>query len=283
MFTPLLGALGALAILIYKLYGRQEHKQGVQVFVSFLAAAWLIFELITLPSEKSFVYLAAESLAHLPPDKVVNISSFYDNGRVERKSSRILCSHPLRPAEMQSNSCGGGGCVSLASIDFHPPKTCGYVEHEECEGNPIEKVRRFILTSYTPYYPSNETTSDQYIPNFNWPAHGRVIQNFGDGNDGINIALKEGTTIKAVASGEVFYAGAELKPYGNMILIRHEEGYVTAYAHNKDLLVRKGDKVKQGQAIASSGRTGNVKSSQLHFELRRRQTPIDPMLYLSGG
>jgi murein DD-endopeptidase MepM/ murein hydrolase activator NlpD len=120
-------------------------------------------------------------------------------------------------------------------------------------------------------------------PEFRWPARGRVIQGFtSGGNDGINIAVPEGTQVKAAESGEVAYAGSELKGYGNMVLIRHAGGYVTAYAHNGALEVRKGDKVKRGQTIAKSGQTGNVSSPQLHFELRKGQTPIDPTRYLAG-
>lgn len=120
-------------------------------------------------------------------------------------------------------------------------------------------------------------------PEFRWPARGRVIQGFtSGGNDGINIAVPEGTQVKAAESGEVAYAGSELKGYGNMVLIRHAGGFVTAYAHNGALEVRKGDKVKRGQTIAKSGQTGNVSSPQLHFELRKGQTPIDPTRYLAG-
>ena len=119
-------------------------------------------------------------------------------------------------------------------------------------------------------------------PRFLWPAKGRIIKGFSSGgNDGINIALKEGAIIKAAAGGEVAYAGADLKIYGNMILIRHENGYVTAYAHNKDLLVQRGHNVGRGQTIARSGHTGHVKTSQLHFELRKGQTPLDPRIFLN--
>ena len=120
-------------------------------------------------------------------------------------------------------------------------------------------------------------------PEFRWPARGRVIQSFKAGaNDGINIALPEGTSIKAAEGGTVAYAGSELKGYGNMVLIRHPNGYVSAYANNGDLQVKRGDKVTRGQTIAKSGQTGNVASPQLHFELRKGATPVDPTGYLAG-
>lgn len=119
---------------------------------------------------------------------------------------------------------------------------------------------------------------------FRWPARGRVIAGFGanGGNEGINIALPEGTPVKAAESGVVTYAGSEVKGYGNLILIRHDNGYVTAYAHNASISVKRGDQVKRGQVIGTSGQTGNVTSPQLHFEIRKGATPVDPMKYLGG-
>ena len=125
-------------------------------------------------------------------------------------------------------------------------------------------------------------------PTFRWPAKGRIIAGFGpktngQQNDGINLALPEGTPVRAAEDGVVAYAGNELKGYGNLILVRHNNGYVTAYAHAKELLVKRGDPIKRGQVIARSGQTGNVDAPQLHFEIRKGPTPLDPMPMLSGG
>ena len=122
---------------------------------------------------------------------------------------------------------------------------------------------------------------------FRWPARGHILKSFGEKggekSDGINIALPEGTPIKAAENGVVAYAGNELKGYGNLVLVRHDNGFVSAYANNSELKVKKGDSVKRGQVIAASGQTGNVSSPQLHFELRRGSTPVDPMGFLSGN
>jgi murein DD-endopeptidase MepM/ murein hydrolase activator NlpD len=121
------------------------------------------------------------------------------------------------------------------------------------------------------------------LPEFRWPARGRIIQGFkAGGNDGINIAVPEGTSVKAAESGIVAYAGSELKGYGNLILIRHPNGFVSAYANNGELDVKRGDNVKRGQIIAKSGQSGNVSSPQLHFELRKGSTPVDPTSFLAG-
>lgn len=123
---------------------------------------------------------------------------------------------------------------------------------------------------------------------FRWPARGRIIAGFGrkssgEQNDGINIALPEGTPIKAAEGGVVIYAGNELSGFGNLLLIRHDNGWVTAYAHNKDLLVGRGATVKRGQVIAYAGATGSVTQPQLHFELRKGSQPVDPLPHLSGA
>jgi murein DD-endopeptidase MepM/ murein hydrolase activator NlpD len=131
-------------------------------------------------------------------------------------------------------------------------------------------------------------TADSDAPGFRWPVRGRVIQAFGPKpnglqNDGINLAVPEGTPVKAADDGVVAYAGNELKGYGNLVLVRHANGFVTAYAHASDILVKRGDTVKRGQVIAHSGQTGNVTSPQLHFEIRKGATPVDPAQYLSGA
>jgi murein DD-endopeptidase MepM/ murein hydrolase activator NlpD len=126
------------------------------------------------------------------------------------------------------------------------------------------------------------------LPSFRWPVRGRIIAAFGPKpnglqNDGINLAVPEGTPIKAAEDGVVAYAGNELKGYGNLVLVRHANGFVTAYAHASDILVKRGESVKRGQVIAHSGETGNVTSPQLHFEIRKGATPVDPAQYLSGA
>jgi murein DD-endopeptidase MepM/ murein hydrolase activator NlpD len=122
---------------------------------------------------------------------------------------------------------------------------------------------------------------------FRWPVRGRIIQGFGPKasggqNDGINVSVPEGTPIKAAEDGVVAYAGSELKGYGNLVLVRHSNGFVTAYAHASELNVKKGETVKRGQVIGKAGSTGNVTGPQLHFEVRKGATPVDPAQYLGG-
>ena len=121
---------------------------------------------------------------------------------------------------------------------------------------------------------------------FRWPVKGRIISPFGtraDGghNDGIDVAVPQGTSVQAAENGVVAYAGNELKGYGNLVLIRHANNWVSAYAHNQELLVKRGDKVKRGQIIAKAGATGSVSQPLVHFELRKGSRPVDPTKYMS--
>ncbi|MBM3485180.1 MAG: M23 family metallopeptidase, partial [Alphaproteobacteria bacterium] len=123
---------------------------------------------------------------------------------------------------------------------------------------------------------------------FAWPVRGKVVLGYGPQtgglrNDGINIAAPRGTRVRAADAGVVAYAGNELRGFGNLIVIRHADGWMTAYAHNEALNVQKGDAVRRGQTIARVGQTGNVTAPQLHFEVRRGQRPIDPMPYMAGA
>jgi murein DD-endopeptidase MepM/ murein hydrolase activator NlpD len=126
------------------------------------------------------------------------------------------------------------------------------------------------------------------LPTFRWPVRGKVITSYGaktngKSNDGINLAVPEGTPVKAAEDGVVAYSGNELKGYGNLVLVRHANGYVTAYAHASELLVKRGDTIKRGQVIAKSGQSGEVGSPQLHFEIRKGSTPVDPLQFLNGA
>jgi murein DD-endopeptidase MepM/ murein hydrolase activator NlpD len=132
----------------------------------------------------------------------------------------------------------------------------------------------------------SETTSA--LPSFRWPVRGKVITGYGaktngKANDGINLAVPEGTPVKAAEDGVVAYSGNELKGYGNLILVRHSNGYVTAYAHASELLVKRGDTIKRGQIIAKSGQSGEASSPQLHFEIRKGSSPVDPLQFLNGA
>jgi len=132
----------------------------------------------------------------------------------------------------------------------------------------------------------NSSLAKINTPKFLWPVAGRIIVSFGPRkngfyNDGINIAAKHGTSVRAVGKGIVAYVGNQLQGFGNLLLIRHPEGWMSAYAHSSIVLVRRGSAVQRGQVIAEIGQTGNVGRPQLHFELRRGDKAVDPRQFLT--
>ena len=116
---------------------------------------------------------------------------------------------------------------------------------------------------------------------FRWPIEGEVVTEFGPAdrgvhNDGVNIAAPEGTVVRAAARGRVAFVGRDIKSFGTLILVKHDGGVITAYAHLGEVLVAEGDVIEVGQQIATVGQTGKVTSPQLHFEIRKARKPIDP-------
>ncbi len=118
--------------------------------------------------------------------------------------------------------------------------------------------------------------------NWRWPAPGKLVENFGAGNKGINIAGEEGQAIQAAAPGRVVYSGSGLVGLGQLLIIKHNNSFLSAYAHNKTLLVKEGDQVSAGQRIAEMGRTG-AERVMLHFQIRKDGKPVDPLQYLPGA
>ncbi|HTQ33609.1 MAG TPA: LysM peptidoglycan-binding domain-containing M23 family metallopeptidase [Stellaceae bacterium] len=121
---------------------------------------------------------------------------------------------------------------------------------------------------------------------FPWPVRGRVLANYGNmpgggHNDGINIAAPRGTPVRSIDAGTVAYAGNEVKGYGNIVLIRHANGWISAYAHLEDVTVKQGETISAGEVIAKVGNSGGVQQPQLHFELRRGKRPVDPKEFLA--
>lgn len=260
MLSPLLIGLITLLVLVCRLYGRPQRKDFVQISV--IAGFMVALNTVSMAGGPiSDIAFATEPLSPRP---------------AHAQQDLLYCDEPITTAEKNSLGCSGG-CVSDPSIK--PENVCHDAGQKECIGSLKQKIQRIsaIFRARRSAYRVDDSNFK-----INWPARGRIIQEFANGGDGINIALAEGTQVKAVEEGEVAFAGGELKGYGKMILIRHPNGYVSAYAHNSELKVVRGDKVMRGQVIALSGQTGNVGSPQLHFELRKGSTPVDPAFYLAG-
>ena len=158
------------------------------------------------------------------------------------------------------------------------------VEQETASGITPAKTTKIYRTSYQKDYISAKPKKDRKNK-FAWPVKGNIISNYGPiakgrNNDGINIKAPRGTPVKAADDGIVAYAGNELKGFGNLILIKHYDGWVTAYAHTESMNVKKGQKVLKGTTIAKVGTSGGVSTPQLHFETRAGKKAYNPKAYL---
>jgi murein DD-endopeptidase MepM/ murein hydrolase activator NlpD len=154
------------------------------------------------------------------------------------------------------------------------------------EVNPAQSTPKLVEPVATANKPLVQPKSEPKLSGaekFRWPVSGRVITDFGNSKGtGINIEAPEGAAVRAAENGQVIYVGSGVEGYGNLVLIRHPNGYVSAYAHLKDMSVAKGDVVNRGDNIGSAGMTGGVSRPQLHFELRKGATPVDPIPLLAS-
>ncbi|MEM0906605.1 MAG: peptidoglycan DD-metalloendopeptidase family protein [Pseudomonadota bacterium] len=183
---------------------------------------------------------------------------------------------------------------SATQVAALSPRVAAPVTDAPAATTPPQAVQPGAPATPTAIAPKTETIEQASAPSassasgFRWPVRGRIIAGFGkqaDGgrNDGINLAVPAGTPVRAAEAGKVIYAGNELEGYGNLILVQHSGDWVSAYAHNESLDVARGDRVERGQPIARAGQSGSVDQPQLHFELRKKSKPVDPLPHLSGA
>lgn len=197
-------------------------------------------------------------------------------------SSAVASSQPA-PAPAPAPVAAAPAAPQIAAAPVSKPVVTAAAEPQQKAR--IATETKEIEEAQSPVKAADATNA---LPTFRWPVRGRVITTYGaktngKQNDGINVAVPEGTPIKAAEDGVVAYSGNELKGYGNLILVRHSNGYVTAYAHASELMVKRGDTIKRGQIIAKSGQSGEVGSPQLHFEIRKGSSPVDPLQFLNGA
>ena len=193
---------------------------------------------------------------------------------VPAKAAALAPAAP-QPAVALQPAAGSAPTTKIAAVTAETQQKARLAQTTSADDTPLET-------------PVKATEATGALPTFRWPVRGKVITSYGaktngKANDGINLAVPEGTPVKAAEDGVVAYSGNELKGYGNLVLVRHSNGYVTAYAHASELLVKRGDPIKRGQVIAKSGQSGEVGSPQLHFEIRKGSTPVDPLQFLNGA
>jgi murein DD-endopeptidase MepM/ murein hydrolase activator NlpD len=209
-------------------------------------------------------------------------------------STQIASSAPSATPSYSGSSASSGGYLKAPSAPSQPaPKQTASAEPRIIPGVPSIPVEG---KSKPPVQQASTSAAvdDMIEPpsangtTFRWPVRGRIISGYGakpngQRNDGINLAVPEGTTVKAAEAGTVIYAGNELEGYGKLVLIRHNDDWVSAYAHNSDITVKRGDTVRRGQTVATAGMSGSVTSPQVHFELRKKAKPVNPLDYLAGA
>lgn len=248
-------------------------------------------QVLQLPQRRTHIVAKGDTLYGISRKYNVDITSLSRlNGLSEPYALNVGQAIAL-PASLNDNNgritennSSHGGSSSYTSYSLKknasPQKTATALKDKSAT-----KAKKAKTTSKTISKTSSQRVSVYRKSKFIWPVKGTVVSGFGTvgkgrKNDGINIKAATGTNVKAADKGVVAYAGNELKGFGNLILIKHSDGYITAYAHNQHLYVKKGQKVLRGEKIATVGSTGSVNSPQLHFEVRAGKKAVNPRTYL---
>jgi murein DD-endopeptidase MepM/ murein hydrolase activator NlpD len=220
---------------------------------------------LRLPTKQYHIVRRGESLYSIARQYNVDVTSLSRVNNLQTPYSLSPGQKLLLPASV-SSAAGSATAASSKTTANAAQNTSKQTSYQR----PAE--------SYTPPASTRKTK-------FMWPVNGTVVSGFGNlgsgrKNDGINIKAALGTAVKAADSGTVAYAGNELKGFGNLILIKHSDGWITAYAHCDRLFVKKGQKVARGEKIATVGSSGSVTTPQLHFEVRAGKKAVNPRAYL---
>lgn len=240
-----------------------------------------------LPPTGGYKVQPGDSLAKIARENGVSVAAL--------KAANGLSNENIRIGQTLSMPGAGTDNVKTASVPAREAAAVRQVETASVKPEPYKAP----AAATVPATPATASVSDiekkadmasvapesTGIGKYRWPVRGAVINNFGDNvegsrNDGINISVPEGTPIKAAENGVVIYAGNGLKQLGNTVLVRHDDGKVTVYGNAANLDVQRGQKVQRGQTIATSGMTGSAKRPQVHFEVRKDATPVNPSGFL---
>ena len=224
-------------------------------------------QILNLPAKQYHTVQRGDTLYSISKQYNVDITSLSRVNNLQTPYSLNVGDKLVLPASVGSVTPSSYGTAQTSSPDAYPT----------------------VKTAYTPA--KSAPLTDSYVApkarktKFDWPVKGTIISGYGNlgsgrKNDGINIKAALGTNVKAADSGTIAYAGNELKGFGNLILIKHSDGWITAYAHNDRLFVKKGQKVSRGEKIATVGSTGSVTTPQLHFEVRSGKKAVNPRPYL---
>lgn len=232
-----------------------------------------------------------------PNDSVISVATRYDVSEFAvRRMNNIGPHDAIHAGDVLRIPPGSDRTRELVLSEVSSPKIyatprdADYVEEHPLAAPSPARVARAAPQHVAAPAVRKEEDQVSYAPpsgdtRFAWPLSGHVISSFGtnngERNDGIDIAAGEGAPVHAAAAGIVTYAGNELRQYGNLIIIKHSDSYITVYAHEASIGVKKGDSVSQGQVIGTAGSTGGVAQTELHFEVRYQTKPVNPRPLLS--
>jgi murein DD-endopeptidase MepM/ murein hydrolase activator NlpD len=239
---------------------------------------------LDLPQERFHMVKQGDTLYGIARLYGVEVSTLASLNRLEPPYALRAGETLFLPAEVEPPD-HSPSAVAAAPESAGTPEAPG-PKPDNTPGAPPEKPGPPSIAASPPPEPSKPIPA-RVGKGFDWPVQGKIIERYGTGpngthNDGINIAARTGEPVRAADAGVVAYAGNELRGYGNLVLIKHSGGYMTAYAHNSRLLVKRGEAVKRGQEIATVGSTGTVDTPQVHFEIRQGTRAIDPIGLLPG-
>lgn len=232
-------------------------------------------QVLRMPSARYHVVAKGDTLYNISKRYNVDMSSLSRVNDLEEPYALSIGQRLLLPGSVVDSSAAAASAPKATAVSKPAAKKTS--TSSWWGSRKKETVKK---ASYTPPTPVKKRKTK-----FMWPVKGTVISNFGSigkgrNNDGINIKAPLGTAVKCADAGTVAYAGNELKGFGNLILVKHNDGWITAYAHNDKILVKKGQKVRRGEKIATVGSTGGVNSPQLHFEIRAGKKAVNPRSYL---
>lgn len=224
---------------------------------------------LNMPKAKYHIVCKGDTLYNISKRYNVDMSSLSKTNKLSAPYALRIGQKLLLPGSVVSKP-------KVSNYVANPPKASSNKKATTPKNSKRKQIRH--TTSYS--QPIQKRNSK-----FAWPVKGNIISKFGiiakgRNNDGINIKAPLGTTVKAADAGTIAYAGNELKGFGNLILIKHSGGWITAYAHNDKLLVKKGQKVRKGEKISTVGSSGGVSLPQLHFEIRAGKKAVNPLSYL---
>lgn len=224
--------------------------------------------------------LMLSACASQPPAAVVNYGKSYygKNASSSRYASRASESYRPSAKEAAIPTAAAAPVPSISSRDVK-------MENFKTPALPPESHAVTESTSRMAEIIPPKEIQEEHASGFIWPLKGKLISSFGHkgkgiSEEGITLAVAAATPIRASASGTVLYAGNKLKPYGHMVILRHENGLTSTYAHAAELRVRQGQRIRQGDVIALAGSSGNALSPQLFYALRENGTPVDPLTRL---